>query len=80
MKVSDDLCEYASLTCKTINPVYFYALDALPLFLATVIYAPFWPGEYVTSIPREEMLSLQKLSNPYNVPHREVHYSATEDS
>lgn len=64
MKVGDVLCEYAYLTCKPINPVYFYALDALPLFLATVIYAPFWPGKYISPIPREEVLSLQKLSNP----------------
>ncbi|KAJ3485777.1 hypothetical protein NLI96_g4729 [Meripilus lineatus] len=30
---------------------YFYALDTLPLFLATVIYIPFWPGRYIPSYP-----------------------------
>ncbi|TFY68626.1 hypothetical protein EVG20_g3480 [Dentipellis fragilis] len=28
---------------------YFYALDTLPLFLAIVVYVPFWPGRFITS-------------------------------
>lgn len=26
---------------------YFYALDALPLFLALCVYIPFWPGRFI---------------------------------
>ncbi|KAJ7591041.1 RTA1-like protein [Mycena floridula] len=35
---------------------FFYALDTLPLFLATVVYVPFWPGRFIPgpSIPAEK--------------------------
>ncbi|KAI0080948.1 RTA1-domain-containing protein [Panus rudis PR-1116 ss-1] len=35
---------------------YFYALDALPLFLATAVFIPFWPGQYIPA--SEELASL----------------------
>ncbi|KAF9268030.1 RTA1-like protein [Marasmius fiardii PR-910] len=28
---------------------YFYLLDTLPLFIAIVVYLPFWPGRFITS-------------------------------
>lgn len=28
---------------------FFYGLDTLPLFLAIVIYIPFWPGRFMPS-------------------------------
>ncbi len=30
-----------------LHQVYFSVLDALPLFLAIVIYVPLWPGKYI---------------------------------
>ncbi|KAF9035075.1 RTA1-like protein [Hymenopellis radicata] len=29
---------------------YFYGLDTLPLFIAIVIYLPFWPGRFIPSM------------------------------
>ena len=29
----------------------FYGLDTLPLFIAFVIYTPFWPGRYISLSP-----------------------------
>jgi hypothetical protein len=26
---------------------FFYGLDTLPLFLAIVVYIPFWPGRFI---------------------------------
>jgi hypothetical protein len=31
------------------HEVYFYTLDTLPLFIATAIFVPFWPGRYIPS-------------------------------
>ena len=31
---------------------FFYGLDTLPLFLAIVIYIPFWPGRFIPSAPK----------------------------
>lgn len=28
---------------------YFYALDTLPLFIAVVVYTPFWPGRFISN-------------------------------
>jgi hypothetical protein len=28
---------------------FFYGLDTLPLFLAIVVYIPFWPGRFIPS-------------------------------
>ncbi|KAG5649002.1 hypothetical protein DXG03_000351 [Asterophora parasitica] len=30
---------------------FFYALDTLPLFLAVVVYVPFWPGRFIRDVP-----------------------------
>ncbi|KIY64658.1 RTA1-like protein [Cylindrobasidium torrendii FP15055 ss-10] len=30
---------------------YFWALDALPLFIAVVVYIPLWPGRFITDSP-----------------------------
>ena len=32
--------------------VYFYALDSLPLFVAVVVYTPFWPGRMMPTIDK----------------------------
>lgn len=31
---------------------WFYIFDTLPLFLAIIIYIPFWPGKYITEEKR----------------------------
>jgi hypothetical protein len=33
------------------NEVLFYALDTLPLFIAILVYVPFWPGRFITREP-----------------------------
>ena len=37
---------FQPLFTYSVPPVYFYCLDALPLFFATVVYAIWWPGRY----------------------------------
>ena len=29
---------------------FFYGLDSLPLFVAIVVYVPFWPGRMIAGI------------------------------
>ena len=29
----------------------FYGLDTLPLFIATSVYVPFWPGRFIQPTP-----------------------------
>ena len=41
------LAVFNALTSATGITAYFYALDALPLFTAVVIYVPFWPGRFI---------------------------------
>ena len=31
---------------QSIPQVFFYLLDAVPLFFATIVYAIWWPGKY----------------------------------
>jgi len=31
---------------STIEPL-FYGLDTLPLFVAVLVYVPFWPGRFI---------------------------------
>ncbi|KAJ8086698.1 hypothetical protein PM082_005521 [Marasmius tenuissimus] len=33
---------------------YFYTLDTLPLFIAIVVYVPFWPGRFIQSKTAEK--------------------------
>jgi len=33
------------------NEKLFYALDTLPLFIAIIVYVPFWPGRFITREP-----------------------------
>jgi len=40
---------------------YFYGLDTLPLFIAIVVYVPFWPGRF---IPRLEPTVTKELVEP----------------
>lgn len=35
---------------------FFYGLDTLPLFIAIVVYLPFWPGRF---IPRDSPTALE---------------------
>jgi hypothetical protein len=35
---------------------FFYGLDTLPLFIAIVVYLPFWPGRF---IPRDSPTTLK---------------------
>ncbi len=32
------------------SEAFFYGLDTLPLFIAIVIYLPFWPGRFIPSV------------------------------
>ena len=42
------------VSCKlTGNAVFLYALDALPLLLAIVVYIPWWPTKYIGHEKRE---------------------------
>ncbi|KLO17824.1 RTA1 like protein [Schizopora paradoxa] len=43
------------------HEVYFYAFDALPLFLATVVYVPFWPGQYIEQNIAYDSIQLQSV-------------------
>jgi hypothetical protein len=38
---------------------FFYGLDTFPLFLAIVVYIPFWPGRFIQSAtkPVEEQVT-----------------------
>lgn len=38
---------------------FFYGLDTLPLFIAIVIYVPFWPGRFIR--PHETMSEIQEM-------------------
>jgi hypothetical protein len=33
------------------SEAFFYGLDTLPLFIATVVYIPFWPGRFIPAVP-----------------------------
>ena len=33
------------------NEGFFYGLDTLPLFVAVVVYCPFWPGRFIPPSP-----------------------------
>jgi hypothetical protein len=37
---------------------FFYGLDTLPLFIATAVYIPFWPGRFI----REEANTVIEMS------------------
>jgi len=46
------------------NQAAFFLLDSLPLFIAVVIYIPFWPGQYInTNRLREEQHALKERPN-----------------
>ncbi|KAJ3485770.1 hypothetical protein NLI96_g4730 [Meripilus lineatus] len=54
---------------------YFYGLDTLPLFIAIVVYTPFWPGRFIpdaANVPQRidsdkvELDRLRSRHNPYN--------------
>ncbi|KAF5344104.1 hypothetical protein D9758_008893 [Tetrapyrgos nigripes] len=34
------------------SEAFFYGLDTLPLFIAIVVYVPFWPGRFITNQTR----------------------------
>jgi len=38
---------------------FFYGLDTLPLFLAIVIYIPFWPGRFMPSTSVQPVLETE---------------------
>lgn len=79
MKVS-----HVSLTCiavrsdNRLNSVYFYVLDALPLFVATAVYFPFWPGQYISPVPEEELYALQSLASPQVTPIQNTRHTPVE--
>ncbi|KAI0080969.1 RTA1-domain-containing protein [Panus rudis PR-1116 ss-1] len=45
--------------------VFFYALDALPLFIATAVFVPFWPGRYIP--PTKELLESESVETELGV-------------
>lgn len=61
-----------------LNSVYFYVLDALPLFVATAVYFPFWPGQYISPVPEEELYALQSLASPQGTPIQNTHHTPVE--
>lgn len=42
------------------NEATFYGLDTLPLFIAVVIYLPFWPGRFIDEERLRLLLAEQK--------------------
>ncbi|KZT21572.1 hypothetical protein NEOLEDRAFT_1181582 [Neolentinus lepideus HHB14362 ss-1] len=40
------------------HEVYFYCLDALPLLIAVVCYAAFWPGQYIVNRSEDYKMTL----------------------
>ncbi|KAG8872280.1 hypothetical protein FRB98_009706, partial [Tulasnella sp. 332] len=58
---------------------FFYCLDSLPLFIAIVVYLPFWPGNFISNdLPRgtgdEESHSATELKagGAHDNPHTAV--------
>ncbi|KAH0587652.1 hypothetical protein H2248_006419 [Termitomyces sp. 'cryptogamus'] len=39
------------------SEAFFYGLDTLPLFIAIVLYIPFWPGRFIRDAPSKETAS-----------------------
>lgn len=40
-----------------------YGLDTLPLFIAIVVFIPFWPGRFITAEPgTEEKVQLEEVA------------------
>jgi len=46
---------------------FFYGLDTLPLFIAIVVYLPFWPGRFITPITEIVEDSEEKRSRDTDV-------------
>ena len=45
---------------------FFYGLDTLPLFIAIVVYLPFWPGRFIppfTELAEKENLGEEEKRN-----------------
>ena len=45
---------------------FFYGLDSLPLFIAIVVYVPFWPARMIPTIDqvgKPDPASLEKAAN-----------------
>lgn len=52
------------VSCKlTGNAVFLYALDALPLLLAIVVYIPWWPTKYIKH-DKSEVLEMGTAFRP----------------
>ncbi|KAA1466423.1 RTA1-domain-containing protein [Dentipellis sp. KUC8613] len=42
---------------------YFYGLDTLPLFIAVVVYVPFWPGRFIPAPPKPKAADEEQRDN-----------------
>ncbi|TFY68625.1 hypothetical protein EVG20_g3481 [Dentipellis fragilis] len=42
---------------------YFYGLDTLPLFIAVVVYVPFWPGRFIPAPPKPKTADEEQRDN-----------------
>ncbi|KAA1474333.1 RTA1-domain-containing protein [Dentipellis sp. KUC8613] len=42
---------------------YFYGLDTLPLFIAVVVYIPFWPGRFIHAPPKPKSADEEQREN-----------------
>ncbi|THV08489.1 RTA1-like protein [Dendrothele bispora CBS 962.96] len=45
----------------TTSEAFFYGLDTLPLFLAIVVYVPFWPGRFIVESKADKEKSSEEL-------------------
>ncbi|TFY55712.1 hypothetical protein EVG20_g9216 [Dentipellis fragilis] len=42
---------------------FFYGLDTLPLFIAVVVYVPFWPGRFIHAPPKPKSADEEQREN-----------------
>ena len=40
---------------------YFYAFDTLPLFIAILVYTPFWPGRFTPRVEGAQRINMDKV-------------------
>ncbi|KAA1466426.1 hypothetical protein DENSPDRAFT_925849 [Dentipellis sp. KUC8613] len=45
---------------------YFYGLDTLPLFIAIVVYIPFWPGRFIRASSQSGVADEEKTNHDGN--------------
>jgi hypothetical protein len=50
------------------HEVYFYTLDTLPLFLAIVVFIPFWPGRFLSFSDGEMKNDVEVVSSTREMP------------